>query len=287
MDVGECAEVCTYEVHKMIGSKISDPVENKCRGCFLCYLRCPENAICLEINQEFEKLGNSYFTPQRIETIYFEAGTGRVPVSGTGYRGLFTGKGFDSMWLDFSEIVRPTRDGIHGREYISTSVDLGRKLSYLQFGNEKKLISNTPRNIEIPVPVILDAPLACATRENLQLALARAAVRLETFAVVDAKNYSSDILPYKSNLIPRMSADETDRFRDLIMTSRIVEVESGNEDDAKDQVEEIRRRNPSALISFHVPYDDRSCERVEALAKMGCDIAHCTSKTTLLRRILT
>ena len=284
MDVGECAEVCTYEVHKMIGSKISDPVENKCRGCFLCYLRCPENAICLEINQEFEKLGNSYFTPQRIETIYFEAGTGRVPVSGTGYRGLFTGKGFDSMWLDFSEIVRPTRDGIHGREYISTSVDLGRKLSYLQFGNEKKLISNTPRNIEIPVPVILDAPLACATRENLQLALAKAAARLETFAVVDAKNYSSDLLSYKSNMIPRISADENDRFRDLIMTSRIVEVEFRNEDDAKDQVEEIRRRNPSALISFHVPYDGRSCERVEALAKMGCDIAHCYIKDDVVEK---
>ena len=26
------------------------------------------------------------------------------------------------MWTDMSEIVRPTRDGIHGREYISTSV---------------------------------------------------------------------------------------------------------------------------------------------------------------------
>ena len=32
-----------------------------------------------------------------------------------------------------SEIVRPTRDGIHGREYISTSVDVGRKLTHLAF----------------------------------------------------------------------------------------------------------------------------------------------------------
>ena len=32
-----------------------------------------------------------------------------------------------------SEIVRPTRDGIHGREYISTSVDIGRKLPHLAF----------------------------------------------------------------------------------------------------------------------------------------------------------
>ena len=37
------------------------------------------------------------------------------------------------MWTDMSEIVRPTRDGIHGREYISTSVDIGRKLPCLAF----------------------------------------------------------------------------------------------------------------------------------------------------------
>ena len=34
-----------------------------------------------------------------------------------------------------SEIVRPTRDGIHGREYISTSVDIGRKLPHLAFAD--------------------------------------------------------------------------------------------------------------------------------------------------------
>jgi MinD superfamily P-loop ATPase len=76
VDVGECAEVCVYEVHKMTESKISDPIEDRCRGCFLCYLRCPENAISLQVNPEFKKLGNSYFTPERIETIYFEAETG-------------------------------------------------------------------------------------------------------------------------------------------------------------------------------------------------------------------
>ena len=60
-----------------------------------------------------------------IATTWNQAETGRIPVSGAGYRGPFCGPGFDSMWTDMSEIVRPTRDGIHGREYISTSVDIG------------------------------------------------------------------------------------------------------------------------------------------------------------------
>ena len=58
-------------------------------------------------------------------SLWKQAENGAVPVSSTGYRGPFTGTGFDSMWTDMSEIVRPTRDGIHGREYINTGVELG------------------------------------------------------------------------------------------------------------------------------------------------------------------
>ena len=64
---------------------------------------------------------------------WYQAETGSIPVSGSGYGGPFSGPGFDSMWTDMSEIVRPTRDGIHGREYINTSVDIGRKLGSLSF----------------------------------------------------------------------------------------------------------------------------------------------------------
>jgi len=275
VDVGECAEVCVYEVHKMMESKISDPIEDRCRGCFLCYLRCPENAISLQVNPEFKKLGNSYFTPERIETIYFEAETGRVPVSGTGYRGPFAGKGFDGMWFDFSEIVRPTRDGIHGREYISTSVDLGRNLPYLQFTKDEKLLTNNPRNIEIPIPMILDAPLACGSKENLQLALAKAASELESFAIIDAREYGPSLLQYSSNLIPRVGADDLDKFQDLIRVSRIVEVDFEDGCDVEDVTKTIREGAPSALISFRIPYNEKSPETVETLARMGGDIAHC------------
>ena len=58
--------------------------------------------------------------------------------SGVGGRisGSFSGPGFDSMWTDMSEIVRPTRDGIHGREYISTAVDMGKTPRNLEFDDQ-------------------------------------------------------------------------------------------------------------------------------------------------------
>ena len=73
-------------------------------------------------------MGDAYFSPEIIARLWYQAETGKIPVSGAGYPGPFSGPGFDSMWTDMSEIVRPTRDGIHGREYISTAVDLGRTL---------------------------------------------------------------------------------------------------------------------------------------------------------------
>ena len=77
-------------------------------------------------------------TPDIIARLWYQAETGKIPVSGAGYPGPFTGPGFDSMWTDMSEIVRPTRDGIHGREYISTSVDIGRTPKSLVFDKTGK-----------------------------------------------------------------------------------------------------------------------------------------------------
>jgi NAD-dependent dihydropyrimidine dehydrogenase PreA subunit len=270
----ECTQACIYGVHEATeGEQIAEPIQDLCRGCYMCVLKCPKGAISIGINPEFEKLGNSYFSPERIKTIYFEAETGRVPVSGAGYTGPFAGEGFDSIWFDFSEIVRPTRDGIHGREYISTSVDLGRKLQSLEFDENEKLVSNIPKTVEIPIPMIFDAPLSCETTLNLQLALAKAATGLKTFAIVNAREYSSGLARYKANLIPRINSDEIDEFEDLIKTSQIVEVEFSH-GDIKDCLEKVKATNPSALVSFYLSCDKEIAEKADSIAKMGGDIVH-------------
>lgn len=273
-NVQECAQACIYNVHLVDeDGQIADPVDELCRGCFSCVLNCPKNAISVEVNPEFQKLGNSYYTPNRIKTIHFEAETGRVPVSGTGYKGPFSGKGLDSLWFDFSEIVRPTRDGIHGREYISTSVDLGRRLPHLRFGKDGKLLSTVPKTVKVPIPIILGAPAYSETRENLQLAVAKAASKLGTFSYVDSVNYSKRLLPYKSSIIPRFDVDGIDEFDYLIKLSRIVEVDLNEKDhEIQDSLERIKRVNPSAIVSFRFSYDKNSHETAYMLAEQGADI---------------
>lgn len=274
-NVQECAQVCIFDVHKTgeNSHKLMDPINELCRGCHQCVLACPKDAISLRINPEFENIGNTYFTPDRIKTLYFEADTGRVPVSGTGYKGTFVGTGFDRIWFDFSEIVRPTRDGIHGREYISTSVDLGRTLPYLQFDNNGNLVSEVPQVIEISIPMILDAPLPSKTRKPLQLALAKAATRLNTFVMVNAKDYFDELSPYHAHLIPRIVPDEIDDYENLINISRIIELDFSN-NDIIDSLKRIKETHKSVLVSTRFPYDDQSGERAVALSKQGADIIH-------------
>ena len=107
----------------------------QCKGCLNCVQSCTKGILTRVINPEYRQIGDDVLHGRHLLSTWFQAETGRIPVSGAGYGGPFSGPGFDAMWTDMSEIVRPTRDGIHGREYISTSVDIGRKLPHLSFAD--------------------------------------------------------------------------------------------------------------------------------------------------------
>ena len=84
-----------------------------------------------------------------------------------------------------SEIVRPTRDGIHGREFISTAVDIGEIPAYLQFDVQGGIASVVPRVIALQVPFLFDVPGPAATHsDKLLRILAEAARQIETLALI-------------------------------------------------------------------------------------------------------
>ena len=83
-----------------------------------------------------------------------------------------------------SEIVRPTRDGIHGREYISTSVDIGPKPLRLEFTPGGRMLTPPLRLLEIQLPIILDIPAWREQGARLAAARIAAAKELKTLAVV-------------------------------------------------------------------------------------------------------
>ena len=145
---GTCVKKrCLYDVYKnrtYDAKTMVDSIDHMCKNCFSCIQNCPRGVLSKTINPEFLKMGDEYWKPEMILSTWFQSESGKIPVSGAGYRGPFSGPGFDSMWTDMSEIVRPTRDGIHGREYISTAIDLGRKMDRLEFDDGRVVRISPP-----------------------------------------------------------------------------------------------------------------------------------------------
>ena len=188
---GECIRRCIYGVHQRRPDDprvMDEPTSHLCRACIVCPQQCPRRALEVEWNPELQRIGVPPYDADAVLTIWQEALDGKIPVRGAGYAGPFLGPGFDAIWTDMSEIVRPTRDGIHGREYISTEFDLGRKLpdiAGLRFDREGRLLDRIPLTREIPVPVLFGRLPLGPGGLRIAAARVRAAMELKTFALMD------------------------------------------------------------------------------------------------------
>ena len=291
INCGKCASVCVYEVHKRgeeDARKMAEPEGHRCKGCFRCVQECPREALSIRENPEYSLLGDSYWTPEIISTNWYQAETGKIPVSGAGYPGPFSGEGFDSMWTDMSEIVRPTRDGIHGREYISTAVDVGRKLPALKFnthvnthGNAHgngKIASPVPPTLTVPIPIIFNFnALPFGRFKSVYEAVARAASRLGTFMIVDAGEWFN--AGYKDFLVPqsfRKRLTKNAALKDLIKVCKMVEFEYGGGESVLREVSEAKRLSPGTLVAVRVPFSvaEEVAEIVEELTYAGVEVVH-------------
>ncbi|MFV9691453.1 MAG: glutamate synthase-related protein [Desulfobacteria bacterium] len=251
---------------------MTDTIDSICKNCLTCVQSCPGQVITKIINPEYKVMGDSYWTPDIISKQGDQAESGSIPVSGAGYPGPFSGPGFDDMWTDMSEIVRPTRDGIHGREYISTSVSLGRKRSHLTFDKNGTPLLATPKNIEIPIPIIFGELPFGSLSPDVYLAMAQAASELDTLIEIPVEAWDALLKPYTSHLIPVLSTEQTGRYIDLIEGARVVEIRDSDAVEATTR--SLRKECPGTLIMIKTLIDDNSTKRVEALAEAEVDIIH-------------
>jgi glutamate synthase domain-containing protein 2 len=233
---------------------------------------CPGRVITKIPNPEYEKMGNDYWTSDIISKQWYQAETGNIPVSGAGYSGPFCGPGFDQMWTDMSEIVRPTRDGIHGREYINTQVSLGRKLSFLAFTEADEPVLDAPKNIDIPIPIIFsDLPFGSLSRDVFT-AMAEAARTLGTLIEIPAEILDQHFEDYIGNIIPLVSPDHLESAGKWIESAPIVEFLDTTESVAA--LEETKKQYPEVLVMIKTELNESSHERVEYLVSRGVDIIH-------------
>ena len=215
--------------------------------------------------------GDAYWTPEIITQTWFMAERGKIPISGAGYGGPFAGGGFDAIWLDMSEIVRPTRDGIHGREYISTSVDLGRKLPYVRLVDAGSGTAGShPPLVVLPIPVLFNPfPFPVVARSQIQ-AIARAAQHLHTLALVTAEQWGDDLVPFAGALAPRLSPDDVSRRPAMWMRAAYAEVEGGDET----VVRALKAARPDLVVGRRLALDEADPDVVEQLVAAGAEVIH-------------
>ncbi len=264
---------CVFDVYqdrKFDPSQLKDSGDSICIYCFRCVQECKKNILSRTINPEFAQMGDKHWKPEFIASIWKQADTGKVPVSGAGYRGPFTGTGFDRIWTDMSEIVRPTRDGIHGREYISTVIELGRKPFVLEFDKSGNLITEMPTFCEIPIPMVLEIPERKFVTKQIKETIISAAAKTLTFAIVKMDDIYGIKDELKSHIIAKFNPEKDDPSS----LKGIPIVEFPFSETVHVEIENVKDLYPDIITSIRIPVDENVIDRSVFLVEKGAEILH-------------
>ena len=276
VNCGRCEKACIFGVHNRSSSdprKMEDPVSHFCKNCFRCVSECPQGALKMAQGEEYRSLGRGVWSSLRITTIWNESETGKIPVLGAGYRGRFAGDGYDAMWTDMSEIVRPTRDGIHGRESISTSVDIGRIPPFLEFSPSGELETVMPPLFEIPIPMTLDLTMVDPCPDNVLEGIIDAARRLGTLAFVPvslvSRTFPDDC---EQNLVPIIPPGSAAPYEQIPRGVRMIEAVvdgSWREDMAR-----LTEAHPDKVVSVRIKAEQGIEDIVLEMLDFGVAVAN-------------
>lgn len=241
----------------------------ECRSCLSCVQSCTKGLLARRINPEYLRLGDDFWTPDVISTTQFQAETGKVPVSGAGYHGPFSGTGFDGMWTDMSEIVRPTRDGIHGREYISTAVDFGRKPAALSF-DANGLTTKCPSMLSLPIPMIFDAMSWHEPPTIVREAMITAASRLGTLALIEPHNLTPEMEDCAKSI--GLCEHCGDLPKEWLTRTPVVEFCAS--DEVFTWIEQAKAVNPNVIAMIRLQSNAEAGEKAVELAQKGAEVIH-------------
>lgn len=279
INCGQCERACIYGVHSRNPfdvRKMAEPESALCRNCFRCIQECPRLALSMDFNPAYQALGRGAYTPDIVASLTKQAERGQIPVLGAGYRGPFSGPGFDGIWTDMSEIVRPTRDGIHGRETISTAIDLGRRPEALRFDEQGNLLTDLPPFIEIPLPILFTLPEGAHVPAVVTEALVRAAHQLGTLVLLRPGDWQTSWEAYQEAVALRLTAEEIEAAAGLIQRARLVEVESsaGRPGELLEAVGRVKAIQPQAVVAVRLRLDELAPVASEGLCRAGVEMVH-------------
>jgi len=207
---GKCVELCPYGVHVARRGQVHVARAYLCIGpdCKApCYVHCPEKALTLKRNMDFDAMGDFRWTPDLIASTWYMAETGTVPPGGLEYRTGASEGGFDKLRL----IFKGNGDAAPAdEEGMDVGVVLNRR-------------DDNAHRIRIEVPFYGGGMSYGSVSITTMLSRVKAAAALGTFCCTGEGGYPDELKPYDDHVITQVATGLFGVREETIQRVKIVE----------------------------------------------------------------
>ncbi len=218
-----CVQQCANEVHRFDeeeGEVLAD--ELNCVNCQRCVVMCPTRALSIRKSpNEFRQ--NANWTADAIKSIYIQAETGGVLLTGMGNDRPYPIY-WDHMLLNASQVTNPSIDPL--REPMELKTFLGRKPDSLVIENGK-LKEKIPPQLELEVPIMFSAMSFGSISLNAIKSLARAARQEGTFYNTGEGGLHKDLYEYGAHTIVQVASGRFGVHPEYLQAGAAIEIKIG------------------------------------------------------------
>ena len=219
-----CERQCANEVHSFdqeLNRMVSD--SSKCVDCQRCVSLCPTRALkIVKTDNTFRE--NANWTGDNISELYRQAGSGGILLSSMGNPREFPVY-WDKMLINASQVTNPSIDPL--REPMETKVYLGKKDTTIRRDENGELITDTPPNLELSLPVMFSAMSYGSISYNAHESLARAATEMGTYYNTGEGGLHEDFYKWGKHTIVQVASGRFGVHKDYLDAAAAIEIKIG------------------------------------------------------------
>ena len=208
---GKCVETCPYDVHVVRRGHVRIENAYRCVGkdCDnTCVDVCPEQALSLKRNPDFETMGDRRWPPDLLVSSWHMAEFGQVPEKGLEYKIGASEGGFDKLRIAFR------KSKIGSAKWDDDEMDLGVLL------NRR---NDNAHRARIEVPFYGGGMSYGSVSINTMLSRVKAAAALGTFCCTGEGGYPDELKPYDDHMITQVATGLFGVSEETLQRVKIVE----------------------------------------------------------------
>ncbi|KKM10195.1 glutamate synthase [Clostridiales bacterium PH28_bin88] len=223
IDCQVCVRQCANEVHYYdIEEERVYSDEMQCVNCHRCVVMCPTRALTVR-RFPLEFRANANWTEEAIKSIYVQAETGGILLTGMGNDRPYPIY-WDHMLINASQVTNPSIDPL--REPMELKTFLGRKPETLQV-KDGKLMQQLPPQLELEVPIMFSAMSFGSISLNAIKSLARAAREEGTYYNTGEGGLHKDLYQYGANTIVQVASGRFGVHPEYLRAGAAIEIKIG------------------------------------------------------------